>query len=65
MFEQGCKLFQRMGVRIAEPIVYRERGHFTGRELYFLDPSGNMLELRDPTWKPGMPAPAYEEIARS
>ena len=34
-------------------------------ELYFLDPSGNMLELRDPTWKSGMPTPTYEEIARS
>ena len=30
--------------------------------MYFLDPSGNMLELCDPTWKPGMPTPTYEEI---
>ena len=45
MWERGCKLFKEQGVRIAEPIVYREKGHFTGRELYFLDPSGNMLEL--------------------
>ena len=65
MFERACKLFQEKGIRIAEAIVYRERGHFTGRELYFLDPSGNMLELRDPTWKPGMPTPTYEEIVRS
>ena len=65
MFERACKLFNEKGIRIAEPIVYRERGHFTGRELYFLDPSGNMLELRDPTWKPGMPTPTYEEIIRS
>jgi catechol 2,3-dioxygenase-like lactoylglutathione lyase family enzyme len=62
MFEHGCKVFHRKGVRIAEPIVYREKGHFTGRELYFLDPSGNMLELCDPTWKAGMPTPTYEEI---
>jgi len=62
MFVKGCKLFKENGVRIAEPIVYRERGHFTGRELYFLDPSGNMLELRDATWGPGMPTPTYEEI---
>lgn len=62
MFVKGCKLFKEKGVRIAEPIVYRERGHFTGRELYFLDPSGNMLELRDATWRPGMPTPTYEEI---
>jgi extradiol dioxygenase family protein len=65
MFERACKLFQEMGIRIAEAIVYRERGHFTGRELYFLDPSGNMLELRDPTWKPGLPTPTYEEIVKS
>ena len=65
MFEQACKLFHRLSVKIAEPIVYRKRGHFTGRELYFLDPSGNMLELRDPTWKPGMPTPTYEEIVKS
>ena len=52
-------------IRIAQPIVYRAQGFFLGRELYFLDPSGNMLELRDPTWKPGMPQPTYEEIIRS
>jgi hypothetical protein len=50
---------------MAGPIVYRARGHFTGRELYFLDPSGNMLELRDRTWKEGMPTPTFEEIVKS
>ncbi len=65
MFEKACKLFHDQGIRIAQPIVYREQGVFLGRELYFLDPSGNMLELRDPTWKAGMPTPTYEEIARS
>jgi catechol 2,3-dioxygenase-like lactoylglutathione lyase family enzyme len=65
MFEKACKLFHEQGIRIAQPIVYREQGVFLGRELYFLDPSGNMLELRDPTWKAGMPTPTYEEIARS
>ena len=65
MFVTGCKLFKEKSVRIAEPIVYRERGHFTGRELYFLDPSGNMLELRDATWQSGMPIPTYEEIIAS
>jgi extradiol dioxygenase family protein len=62
VWERGCKLFYEKGVKIAEAIVYREKGHFTGRELYFLDPSGNMLELCDPTWKPGMPTPTFEEI---
>ena len=65
MWERGAKLLHEKGVKIAEPIVYREKGHFTGRELYFLDPSGNMLELCDPTWKPGMPTPTYEEIVNS
>jgi extradiol dioxygenase family protein len=62
MWERGLRLLHANGVKPAEPIVYREKGHFTGREFYFLDPSGNMLELCDPTWKPGMPAPKYEEI---
>jgi len=64
MFEKACKLFRDQGIRIVE-IIYREQGFFPGRELYFLDPSGNMLELRDPTWQAGMPTPTYEEIAQS
>jgi extradiol dioxygenase family protein len=65
MFEEACKVFERIGVKIAEPIVYRARGHFTGRELYFLDPSGNMLELRDASWKSGMATPTFEDIVAS
>src|SRR4030095_10943272 len=41
---------------------YREHGFFTGRELYFLDPSENLLEVRDPTWKAGMATPLLAEI---
>ena len=33
-----------------------------GAKLLHDDPSGNMLELCDPNWKPGMPTPTYEEI---
>ena len=62
VFDKACRLFRERGIRIAQPIVYREHGFFLGRELYFLDPSGNMLELRDPTWKSGMPTPTYEEM---
>ena len=62
-FDAACKLFHARGIPIAEPIVYRGQGFFLGREMYFLDPSGNMLELCDPTWKPGMLTPTYEEIA--
>ena len=62
VFDKACKLFNERGIRVPEAIVYRERGFFLGREMYFLDPSGNLLELCDPTWKPGMPTPTYEEI---
>ena len=62
--QEACKLFTEKGVQIVD-LVYREQGFFTGRELYFLDPSGNRLELRDPTWKPGMPKPSHEELARA
>ncbi|HEY2986239.1 MAG TPA: VOC family protein [Candidatus Binatia bacterium] len=61
---KACKVFHEKKVRVEE-LIYRAKGHFTGRELYFLDPSGNRLELRDPTWKAGMPEPSYEEIVRS
>ncbi len=63
-FVQACKLFHEREIPVVE-LIYRAKGHFTGRELYFLDPSGNRLELRDPTWKAGMPEPALEEIVRS
>lgn len=61
-WERAVREFHQRGIKPAEPIVYRERGFFPGRELYFLDPSGNMLELRDPTWQPGMPTPSFEEL---
>jgi catechol 2,3-dioxygenase-like lactoylglutathione lyase family enzyme len=60
---QACKVFHERKVRI-DQLYYRGKGFFTGRELYFFDPSGNRLELRDPTWKAGMPEPSYEELAR-
>ena len=61
-FEEACKVFQERNVRIAY-LTYRAQGVFTGRELYFYDPSGNRLELRDPTWSRGMPEPSFEELA--
>jgi len=64
-FERACKLFRENGLQIAEPIAYREGGFFPGRELYIFDPSGNMIELKDATWKPGMPKPSFEEIVGS
>jgi extradiol dioxygenase family protein len=63
-WEQAVRIIRERGVQLDDPpIVYREKGFFTGRELYFMDPTGNVLELRDPTWKPGMPTPSVDEIA--
>ena len=59
---QACKLFHDKEVSVVD-LVYRRVGFFTGRELYFHDPSGNKLELRDPTWVPGMPEPSFDELA--
>lgn len=60
--DQACKVFKEQKVPVVE-LYYRKKGYFPGRELYFLDPSGNRLELRDPTWKEGMPQPSFEEVA--
>ena len=62
-FVQACRVFHEGNIPISG-LVYRARGHFTGRELYFPDPSGNRLELCDPTWKEGMPEPSFEEIVQ-
>ncbi len=61
---QACKLFRERQVPIDE-LVYRAKGFFTGQELYFFDPSGNRLELRNPTWSEGMPEPSVDEIVQS
>ena len=61
---QACKVFKEKNVRIID-LYYRPKGFFTGRELYFYDPSGNRLELRDPTWAEGMPEPTFDELVAS
>jgi catechol 2,3-dioxygenase-like lactoylglutathione lyase family enzyme len=63
-WDKAAKLFKEKGVEVDE-IVYREKGFFTGREMYVLDPSANLIEIRDPTWQPGMPTPTFEELAAS
>ena len=63
VLEQACKLFREKDVNV-DSLVYRAQGHFTGRELYFFDPTGNRLELRDPTWSKGMPEPSLEELSQ-
>jgi catechol 2,3-dioxygenase-like lactoylglutathione lyase family enzyme len=61
---QACKVFRERHIRI-DQLYHRREGVFPGRELYFFDPSGNRLELRDPTWEAGMPEPTFEELANS
>lgn len=63
-FILACKEFHERHIPVAD-LVYRAKGFFTGRELYFFDPSGNRLELRDPTWQQGMPEPCFDEIVQS
>ena len=58
----ACKLMLERQITI-DQLVHRAQGFFTGRELYFFDPSGNKLELRDPNWVPGMPELSVEELA--
>ena len=60
-WEKGVRQLVDRDVPITR-LEYRGKGHFTGREIYFLDPSGNRLELRDPSWELGMPKPTLEEI---
>ena len=63
-FEKACKVFKDENVQVVG-LTYRARGVFCGREMYFLDPSGNRLELRDPTWVGGMAEPSYEELVNA
>ena len=44
---KACKVFVEQGVN-AVKLVYRPKGIFTGRELYFHDPSGNRLKRWTP-----------------
>jgi extradiol dioxygenase family protein len=61
-WEKAARTLHDLGIPLAEPVFYREKGFFPGRELFVLDPSGNRIELSDLTWRPGMPRPTYEEI---
>ena len=60
---KACELFLEHQVPI-DQLAHRKQGFFIGRESYFFDPSGNKLELRDPTWSDGMPEPTVGELAQ-
>ena len=53
-FGEACRVFRQRGIRI-DNLTYRGQG--PAASFYFYDPSGNRLELRDPTWTQGMPEP--------
>jgi catechol 2,3-dioxygenase-like lactoylglutathione lyase family enzyme len=65
IWDSAVGAIRQAGLELHGPIVYRAKGTFLGREIYVLDPSGNVIELTDPTWSEGMPEPSYEEIADS
>jgi catechol 2,3-dioxygenase-like lactoylglutathione lyase family enzyme len=62
VWDRAVREIHDRSIPLSGPIVYRERGIFLGREIYVLDPSGNVVELTDPTWHSGMPTPSYEEL---
>ena len=63
VWEQAVVAIHEQHVPLSDPpIVYRKKGTFPGREIYIFDPSGNRIELTDPTWQVGMPEPSFDEI---
>jgi len=62
MFDKACKLFHKLGIKIHEPVDYRPGGFFHRTATLRSRPSGNRIELRDASWKKGMPTPTYEQI---
>jgi catechol 2,3-dioxygenase-like lactoylglutathione lyase family enzyme len=62
VWDRAVLAIHEAGLALTGPIVYRSKGTFNGREIYVLDPSGNTIELTDPTWVEGMPEPTFEEI---
>jgi catechol 2,3-dioxygenase-like lactoylglutathione lyase family enzyme len=62
VWDRAIVAIHAAGVKLRGPIVYRAKGTFLGREVYMVDPSGNTIELTDPTWVEGMPEPTFEEI---
>jgi catechol 2,3-dioxygenase-like lactoylglutathione lyase family enzyme len=62
VWDRAVRAIHEAGIELSGPIVYRSKGTFLGREIYMLDPSGNVIELTDPTWVEGMPEPTFEEI---
>jgi catechol 2,3-dioxygenase-like lactoylglutathione lyase family enzyme len=62
VWDRAILAIHEASVKLTGPIVYRAKGTFLGREVYMVDPSGNTIELTDPTWVEGMPEPTYEQI---
>ncbi|HEY3115113.1 MAG TPA: VOC family protein [Chloroflexota bacterium] len=55
-FDLATEGLAEQGIKVDE-VEWRRKGTFTGRSLYFYDPSGNRLELNDPNppvWPEGV-----------
>jgi extradiol dioxygenase family protein len=61
-WEKAAHLIHERDIPLALPIQYRTGSYYAGRELYILDPSGNMIELRDATWTAAQPRLSFEEL---
>jgi catechol-2,3-dioxygenase len=56
-FDRALEGFSEFGIKIDGEIEWRKTGTFNGRSVYFMDPSGNRLELNDPNppfWPEGV-----------
>lgn len=56
-FDRAVDGLAEAGVRMATEVEWRRTGTFTGRSIYFFDPTGNRLELNDPNpphWPEGV-----------
>jgi len=55
-FDSAQEALAEHGIKVDE-VEWRRKGTFTGRSLYFYDPSGNRLEINDPNppyWPEGV-----------
>jgi catechol 2,3-dioxygenase-like lactoylglutathione lyase family enzyme len=57
-FDLAVDAIRESGVKVDDEIEWRNSGTFNGRSFYFYDPSGNRLEINDPTppvWPDNLP----------
>lgn len=47
-FDRAVQSLKAQGIKVDGEVEWRRTGTFTGRSIYFYDPTGNRLELNDP-----------------